>query len=147
MPFISTQVGCIYAFQWDGRVLAEDFAASRPQIEAAVRSTNQKVYHLVFMPAGLEQPTAEVRAIAIKETEHSLSLCAAMDLVILGEGVMMSLQRTMVRGMVMLLPRFRHNVWLHSTAREALTRIAGETALDVESTLTTLRGKGFSVGA
>lgn len=136
----------LVVMEWIGETTLEDYDRSEVEFRTAARASDRALAMLVLLPSTSAPPPPEVRKRALQAMRDAFDYVSSIHLVIRGDGMVHSLQRTAVRGMALAIGEFRSRMSVHETVRKALERIASkDPELRPDIALDTLRRQGFSV--
>ncbi len=140
----SSLIGNVFVVRWseppqvvDNVTILQDLRAARQRAEAPLLFCN-------IVSDATDVPSAEVRAHAVRITPEILELCDSMHLVLEGEGLVRSLLRTVIRGMI-LAGRSGGRVFLHNSFDDFLRKNLGKISLDPTTMASRARGVGVVV--
>lgn len=141
MRYRSSLIGNVFVVRWsdppqvvDNVAILRDLRTARQRVEAPLLFCN-------IVTDATEVPNAEVRAHAVRITPEILELCDSMHLVLEGEGLVRTLLRTVIRGMI-LAGRSGGRVVLHNSFGEFLRKNLEKISLDP----TTMASRARDVG-
>lgn len=140
----SVAVGRLLVVRWDGVLtLADQQAALAALRKLAVASSSSPVM-LVVLGEGLQPPAAEVRRQGTEILRDALAVARELEVVVGGQGVFGSLQRTTARGIALLMPELRGRVHVHDTLASALARAATLVPVDSDLVARQLAANGLA---
>lgn len=140
MSFKSALLGNLFLVQWD-EVQPGDGSLLTRAVEDAVDSVGQKLIYIA-VAAKASPPEDRVRPEIARAFEVVLERCAQVHLVILQQGFMGAIHRTIAAGMLLAIDKRGKKVGVHSSLEEALAQCQ-ELAIDPDVVVKLARVRGI----
>jgi hypothetical protein len=126
----SVTVGRLLVVQWDGVLTLADQQAALDELQKVARDTNASPVMVVLLGEELQPPAADVRKQGTEILRTALAVAKELEVVVGGQGLFGSLQRTTARGIALLMPELRGRVHVHDSLASALARAATVVPVD-----------------
>jgi hypothetical protein len=123
MDFRSTRAGRVLIVTFHRSLTLSSLRRALDLINGEHKSGGFPVSLIIVVPAGLEPLDASLRKAVMDATPAMLKDCESVDVVLLGEGMLKGLSRTVLRGMI-LATRSGSQIYLHDTLENAARRLA-----------------------
>lgn len=138
-------VGRLYVVTWDVRVTLEDQQQALAGLRAATQAAGAPFVMVLILGASLHPPEAEVRRKGTKVLREALEVARALEVVVAGEGVLGSLQRSTARGLSVLLPELRGRLFVQDSLRAAVHHAGTFVPVDEAAVIPALTRAGFPI--